>query len=172
MADRQAHEHVGQCSQVLASHTGPADVDSLDKPSARPVDERGALGGDKRKQAGCPVVREQQPHERVIVGDGQEPLEGGGQSRDGITPVLVDRVLDFVQKATALPNHEGLAELIPAAELVVQGLAADAGGGRDLSHRRLGPGAIGERIATRVEKPVAEELADGAAIGRAHPPGP
>ena len=76
----------------------------------------------------------------------------------------IDGLLDGVEESAALADDQRLRELVAAAELVVERLAADAGGGGDLGHRHLRPGAIAQLVAPGVEQPIAQQLADRAAI--------
>ena len=82
--------------------------------------------------------------------------------------MLRDRLVDGVEEAPALADHQGLTELIAGAELVVERLAADACGSGYLGHRHLRPGALGQLVATRIEQPVAQQLPDGTAVRRGH----
>ena len=72
--------------------------------------------------------------------------------------MLADRRLDGVEEALALVDDEGLAELVAAAELLVEGLAADAGGGGDFGHRDLRPGALLKLVARGAEQGLAQQL--------------
>ena len=152
-ASRSTEAACGQWTRIVAatrwlaqSRTGPA------------------LGGDQRQQAPRAVVAEQQADERVARRDRQEALERGRQRGDRVVRVLGDRLLDGVEQTAALADHERLAELVPGAELVVEGLAADAGGGGDLRHRHLRPRATAQLLAARIEEPVAQQLPDRPAI--------
>ena len=76
-------------------------------------------------------------------------LERGADRRAGVVEVLADGGLDLVEEALALVDDEGEAELVAVAELLVEGLAADAGGGGDVRHRDLRPGPPLELVAQR-----------------------
>ena len=66
--------------------------------------------------------------------------------------------VDAVEEALALVDDEGLGELVAAAELLVEGLAADAGGAGDVGHRDLRPGAALELVAGGAEERLAQQL--------------
>jgi hypothetical protein len=75
--------------------------------------------------------------------------------------VLTDGLLDGVQEAFRLAQHEHLGELLTGAELLVEGLAADARGDRDVGHRDVGPATRLQLVTGRVEQRVAQQLSGG-----------
>src|SRR5262245_48846335 len=75
--------------------------------------------------------------------------------------------VDLVEEALPLVDDERLGELFAAAELLVEGLAADAGGTRDVGHRDLRPGAALQLVAGSSEQGLAQQLARGLRVGRA-----
>ena len=81
--------------------------------------------------------------------------------------MLPHGLLDFDQEAVALAQHERLGELVARAELLVERLAADPGGGRDIGHRDLRPGAALQLAVGGVEQRVAQQLTRGERVGGA-----
>jgi hypothetical protein len=112
------------------------------------------------------VARDDRADERVVGGGGQEDVEGGLQGGLRIVEVRVDRPLDRGEEAIGLAQDVGLRELLARAELLVERLAAHAGGRRDLGHRHLGPRARAQLLAHRVEQRRAQQLARGDRVGR------
>ena len=69
----------------------------------------------------------------------EEHVEGGRERAGGIVEVGVDGAFDGDEEAIGLAHDEDLGELVTRAELLVERLAADAGGERDVGHRDVGP---------------------------------
>ena len=146
---------------------GPALADRLEEPGGGEDDDRHALGGDEGEHAAGAVVAEQDADHRVLAGGAQEGLERGADRGARVVEVLADGGVDVVEEALADVDDEGLGELVAAAELLVEGLAADAGGAGDVGHRDLRPGAPFELVAHRPEERLAQQVAGGLRVGRA-----
>ena len=72
-----------------------------------------------------------------------------------------DGLLDCHQEPLGLAQDERLGELVARAELLVEGLAADAGGAGDVGHRDVRPTPALEFVARGVEQGVAQQFARG-----------
>ena len=167
VADREADEALAEQLGVVARDERPAGEDDGGEALGGALDERLAVGGEQREQLLGAVAVDDGAHERVLGGGVQEDVEGGGEGAGGVVEVGADGALDGEQEAVGLAHDEHLGELVARAELLVEGLAADAGGERDVGHGDVGPAAACELLAGGVEQGVAQQLACGDGVGDA-----
>ena len=86
------------------------------------------VGGDQLQKVGLGGAGEQRDHQRVGGRLGEEVAEALQERRVDVADVADDRVLDLVDQPVGQSQRIALSQALPRAELVVDGLTADAGG--------------------------------------------
>src|SRR5829696_2619875 len=166
--DERAEQLSGAGGGAVRLVAGSRDVaDRLEEPRGGEDDDRHALRGHEGEHPPGAVVAEQHADDGVLAGGAEEELERGADRRAGVVEVLADGGVDVVEEALADVDDEGLGELVAAAELLVEGLAADAGRARHVGHRYLRPCPSFELVAHRPEERLAQQIASRLRVRRA-----
>ena len=167
VAHCQPHDGAGQHAGVFLAAPHPARHERFGQPRRAVVDDRRAVGGDDLQQVGLGATGQQRDHQRVGRRLGEEVAESLQKGGVDVADVVVDRVVDLVDEPVGQPQRIPLGQALPGAELVVDGLAADAGGARHVRQRDRRPVAVEQQLTHAVEDGVAQQHPRRFGVGHA-----